>query len=231
MAKNGDNGARWLLVLLVFAGIAAGGYWLWSNRFSIKGIDVSRYQGNINWTQVKQAGIRFAFIKATEGTDYVDPNFAANWREAKEKGVARGAYHFFRPAQDGKTQAEHFLKHLDFAKGDLPPVLDLEVTDDVNATAIRREALEWLETVEKATGKRPLVYTLPHYARSYLDGKLAKYPLWVVDLTFLWPSESPGWESWTFWQHSHRGRIKGIEGDVDLNVFGGTEVEFRELMR
>ena len=75
------------------------------------------------------------------------------------------------------------------------------------------------------------MYTLPHYARSYLDGKLAKYPLWVVDLTLLWPSESPGWKNWTFWQHSHRGRVKGIEGDVDLNVFGGTEVEFRELMR
>jgi hypothetical protein len=183
MAKNGSNGGRWFLVLLVFAGIAAGGYWLWYNRFSIRGIDVSRYQGKIEWAKVKQAGIRFAFIKATEGTDYVDPYFAVNWDEAREKGIARGAYHFFRPAQDGKAQAEHFLKQVKWTKGDLPPVLDLEVTDEVTAAAIRREALEWLETVENATGMRPLVYTLPHYARSYLDGKLARYPLWVVDLT------------------------------------------------
>ncbi|MBL0015595.1 MAG: hypothetical protein IPP17_03940 [Bacteroidetes bacterium] len=138
MAKNGSNGGRWFLVLLVFAGIAAGGYWLWYNRFSIRGIDVSRYQGKIEWAKVKQAGIRFAFIKATEGTDYVDPYFAVNWDEAKDKGIARGAYHFFRPAQDGKAQAEHFLKQVKWTKGDLPPVLDLEVTDEVTAAAIRR---------------------------------------------------------------------------------------------
>ncbi|HEX2898860.1 MAG TPA: glycoside hydrolase family 25 protein [Bacteroidia bacterium] len=231
MAKGGGNGWRWLFAFALLASMAAGGWWLWKNRYPIKGIDVSRYQGKIDWRKVKAAGYRFAFIKATEGTDYVDPYFAVNWDEAGDKGVVRGAYHFFRPGQDGKAQAEHFLKHLQVRKGDLPPVLDLEVTDDATAAAIRREALEWLQTVENATGMKPIVYTLPHFADSYLDSKLARYPLWVVDLTLFRPSASLGWPNWTFWQHSHRGRVDGIAGDVDLNVFGGSEPEFRRLLK
>lgn len=231
MAKSKGRFWLWLLVLAVFAGIGYGGWLLWQNRYPIRGIDVSRYQGQIDWGKVKSAGIRFAFIKATEGTNFVDPYYAVNWDGAADHKVVRGAYHFFRPAQDGKAQAEHFLKRLHLSEGDLPPVLDLEVTDDVTAQAIRREALEWLETVEKATGMTPIVYTLPHYANSYLEGKLSKYPLWVVDLTFLWPSAAQGWSGWTFWQRSHHGSVDGIPGDVDLDVFGGNEVEFRRLLK
>jgi lysozyme len=230
MAARG-KAFKWLLALLVLAGIGAGGWWLWKNRFSIKGIDVSRYQGTIDWKKVKADGIRFAFIKATEGTTLVDPYFSVNWEGAEAHGVVRGAYHFFRPGLDGTVQAEHFLQRIQWAKGDLPPVLDLEVTDGVGAEVIRREALEWLTLVEKRTGRKPIVYTLPHYAKSYLNGKFGRFPLWVVDLNPFFPRGHDNWKTWTFWQHSHHGSVDGIEGEVDLNVFGGTEAEFLRLMK
>lgn len=232
MAKGRGCFGTIIVSLLLLGGVAAAGWWWWQNLFPIKGIDVSRYQTQINWDQVKRSGIRFAFIKATEGIEMVDPYFGVNWDEAKEIGIARGAYHFFKPAMDGTTQANHFLKHLHLENGDLPPVLDLEAIDNVGAVAIRREALEWLQTVEEATGMKPIVYTLPHYAKNFLDGKLSRYPLWVVDLgLWPWPSESPGWKKWTFWQHSHHGSLSGIDGDVDLNFFNGSEGEFQKLLR
>ncbi|MFN8398106.1 MAG: GH25 family lysozyme [Bacteroidia bacterium] len=219
----------WLIALLILAGVGAVGWWFWDNRFPIRGIDVSHYQGEIDWARVKADGIRFAFVKATEGVNNVDSTFAANMKGAKAAGVKRGAYHFFHPNLDGSEQAKHFLSQYTFKKGDLAPVLDLEVTDNVTATAIRREALEWLEAVESATGKRPIIYTLPHYARSYLDASFSKYPLWVVDLNPFLVRSTSHWTGWQFWQHNHHGGVDGIEGDVDLNVFSGTEAEFSAL--
>ncbi len=220
------------MLLLFLAGLGFVGWWWMRNRFEIKGMDISRYQGDIDWARVGAQGIDFAFIKATEGTTIVDPKFTANWKGASGAKVARGAYHFFRPTLDGKAQAAHFLAHVDYVKGDLPPVLDLEVTDDATASVIRREALAWCTAVEAAWHVRPIVYTLPHFAASYLEGKLKRYPLWVVDLGWnIWPSDALGWPKWTFWQHSHHGSIAGIQGDVDLNVFNGSAVEFGLLRK
>lgn len=231
MASTGNSLKAWLFLLLLLAGLGAGGWWWMHNRFAVRGIDISHYQGTIDWAAVRRDGIDFAFIKATEGTTNVDEQFTTNWHGAKEAGLARGAYHFFRPTLDGKAQAQHFLAHVKYTKGDLPPVLDLEVTDDATAAAIRREALAWCTTVEAAWGVKPIIYTLPHYADSYLDSKLAAYPLWVVDLDlWLWPSESEGWPNWTFWQHSHHGSVSGIQGEVDLDVFYGSKVEFEALL-
>lgn len=214
---------------MVLVGIGAGAWWLWQNRFSIRGIDISRYQGTVQWAAVRAAGIRFAFIKATEGTTLVDPYFAVNWEGAGEHHIARGAYHFFHPSLDGTAQAQHFLQRLRLRKGDLPPVLDLEVTDQMSAATIRREALEWLQTVEQATDMKPIIYTLPHFARSYLTPKFARYPLWVVDLNPFFPTSTVHWNHWTFWQHAHHGHVDGIEGEVDLNVFNGSEAEFARM--
>jgi lysozyme len=231
VASTGSKLKAWLFLLILIAGLGVAGWWWMHNRFAVQGIDISHYQGEIHWEAVRDDGVAFAFIKATEGTTLVDDRFAANWRGAGEAGIARGAYHFFRPTLGGAAQAQHFLAHVRYQKGDLPPVLDLEVTDDATAGAIQREALAWCEAVEQAWGVRPIVYTLPHYADSYLDSKFARYPLWIVDLGLrLWPSTSKGWPKWTFWQHSHRGSIDGIAGDVDLNVFYGSQVEFEALL-
>ena len=198
---------------LLCLALAYGGWHIFQNRYAIRGIDVSRYQGEIEWEKLDQSEVSFAFVKATEGTTLVDPKYVANRKGAKAAKIPMGAYHFFLPAISGKAQAQHFLKHYKPEKGDLPPVLDLEETNDQSAAKIRTEALIWLQTVEKAIGRKPIVYTLPHFASSYLDSKLSEYPLWVVDLNWFTPSESLGWKSWTFWQYKHTGRLDGIVGD------------------
>jgi lysozyme len=141
----------------------------------------------------------------------------------------RGAYHFFRPGVDGKTQALNFLANYHPKPGDLPPVLDIEETDGQSATEIRKEAKAWLRTVEQSIGAKPIVYTLPHFANSYLDGELSQYKLWVVDLGWFWPAKSKGWDAWTFWQYKHTGRLEGISGDVDLNYFNGSMADLERL--
>lgn len=231
MAEKRNRILPWLALLVLLATLGYLGWWWIQNRFEVKGIDVSHYQGEIDWAAVAHDGIAFAFIKATEGTTVVDERFATNWAGAGKADVARGAYHFFRPTLSGADQARHFLSHVTYRPGDMPPVLDLEVTDDATAAVIRREALAWCKAVEDAWGVKPIVYTLPHYADSYLDGALSPYRLWVVDLGLrLWPADSKGWQRWTFWQHSHHGSVAGIEGDVDLDVFNGSEADFQHFL-
>src|SRR5215217_2400367 len=130
---------------------------------SIHGIDVSYYQGKIDWKQVKamkedDVKIDFAFIKATEGLFKVDPYFQRNWREAPKAGVVCGAYHFFRPQKSGEWQAKFFLQTVKFETGDLPPVVDIEELDGVPASKMRAELIEFLNHVEKKTGVKPILY-------------------------------------------------------------------------
>ena len=145
----------------------------------LPGIDVSHWQGAIDWPRVADDGVAFAFIKATEGGDYVDPRFAANWAGAAQAGVMRGAYHFYRPQPDAAAQAEHFLRTVQLRAGDLPPVLDVEVTDGRSASAIAAGVRTWLETVERATGRRPIVYTRAGFWNQ-VGGGFGAYPLWVA---------------------------------------------------
>lgn len=186
----------------------------------LAGIDVSHWQGTVDWQRVAGHGISFAFIKATEGGDYTDPAFAANWAGAAPAGVARGAYHFYRPQTDAAAQAEHFLRTVQLRAGDLPPVLDVEVTDGRSASAIAAGVRTWLETVERATGRRPIVYTRASFWSAQM-GDFGAYPLWVAHYSAASPNIPAGWSGWTFWQHSDAGRVAGISGDVDLNWFAG----------
>jgi len=200
---------------------------------SIHGIDVSRYQRYISWPAVSSMevlGIKlgFCFIKATRGTGHVDPQFNRNWRKSKQAGMVRGAYHFFTPTQSGAEQARHFLRTVSLAPGDLPPVLDIEVAGGVSPDRLRKEVLLWLTTVEKATGIRPLLYTNVGFYRRYLGRSFDQYPLWVAHYYQRGqPSISRGW---AFWQHSDVGRVNGIEGPVDFNVFNGDSTAFRRIL-
>jgi lysozyme len=227
VAKSGSNSGRKLLglvlLLCLLGGVGYGGWWLYRNRFPVKGIDVSRYQGKIDWKAVRASGIQFAFIKATESNTLVDPYFKVNWEGAGEAKIARGAYHFFRPSVDGISQAEQFLKLVKLSRTDLPPVLDLEVDEGMAANVIYNRVRDWVKVVEKGTGRKPIIYTLPHFARSYLEGGLVDCPLWVVDLGLFGPGKCGKWPTWTFWQQSHHGRVAGIEGEVDLDVFNGSQ--------
>lgn len=191
----------------------------------LPGIDVSHWQGTIDWSAVAADGVEFAFVKATEGGDYTNPRFAENWAGARRAGVVRGAYHFFRPRTDAAAQAAHFLRTVRLAPGDLPPVLDVEVTDGRSAESIAAGVLTWLQEVERATGRRPVVYTRASFWTAQMGGGLGPYPLWVAHYGVSAPSIPAGWSGWTFWQHSDAGRVDGISGAVDLNWFNGGRVE------
>jgi lysozyme len=210
------------LALLVLAGTAVRA----DAPRRVRGIDVSHHQGRINWTAVKGDGIRFVFIKATEGGDWTDPHFRRNWNNAREAGLLRGAYHYYRPQTHSAVQARHFLRRVEIGANDLPPVLDVEATDGVADATIRRGMRNWLRMVEEETGKRPIIYVSRRFAPR-LAADFGDYPLWIADYRSDGPAVPRGWGRWTFWQHSERGRVKGIRAPVDRNWFRGTLEELR----
>jgi lysozyme len=201
---------------------------------ALTGIDVSFYQGTIDWTTVANNNISFAILKATEGLDIVDPNFATNWAASRAVGMTRSAYHFFRAARDAKAQAEFFLKTVgkleDF---DLPLVLDLERVDGIDRNVALDKAQIWLDIVEKATGRKPIVYTYPVFWEEQLadTNRFVNYPLWIAHYQTLQPWIPGKWKNWTFHQYSETGQVKGIAGAVDLNQFAGTLDDLQKLLK
>lgn len=234
--KPRSRGIGWLAFVLFLAGGSLAAYLMLRLADlpppaykGIVGIDVSHHQGEIDWARVKHDGIRFAYLKASEGVTLVDEDFETNWEQSRKQNVLCGAYHFFIPSLDGELQARHFLNQIRSKKMDLPPVLDLEITSGQKPARIVEEALKWMNAVENETGQRPLLYTMPKFADSYLKRKLTAYPLWVVDLHGTQPDMPRGWNRWTIWQYSHRGTVSGIDELVDLNRFNGSEQELKNL--
>jgi lysozyme len=188
----------------------------------VQGIDVSHYQGVVDWQQVAQAGMAFAFTKATEGITFVDPQFAANWSGIQTAGLVRGAYHFFEPNDDATQQAQHFLATVQLAPGDLAPVLDVETTGGVSDSQLWSAVATWLQLVEETTGRQAILYTAPAFWNSHApDLTLTRHPLWLADYAPQ-PTLPNGWTSWLFWQYSQSGSVSGVTGAVDLDVFSGT---------
>ena len=202
-------------------------------NFSIHGIDVSRYQDNIDWEAVKamqdkQLKIGFAFIKATEGLDRVDNGFRQNWFNAKKALMPRGAYHFFISSKSGKAQAENFIETVSLAKGDLPPVLDIESSNGASVTDIQERAKDWLVMIEKHYKIKPIIYTNIDFYENFLDGKFDDYPLWVAHYLV---KDKPGINrNWIFWQHNEKGRVNGVDAYVDFNVFNGDSIAFQKML-
>lgn len=202
-------------------------------HYGIHGIDVSRYQQRISWPAVSNMnveGIRlhFAFIKATEGTNRVDPFFKRNWNKAREAGVVRGAYHFFIPWKNGRIQAEHFIKTVKLHSGDLPPVLDVEQMGRTGRPALQKEVKEWLNIVEQHYGLKPIIYTNADFYKRNLGKDFDDYTLWVAH--YLQRKKPRINRQWSFWQHSEQGRVNGILSKVDFNVFNGDTVQFNSLL-
>ena len=193
------------------------------------GVDVSHYDGTIDWVKAHAAGIDFAIMKATETTSYVDPTFATNWKGAHDAGVIRGAYHFFRANADGATQADWFLKTAGMPQpGDLPPTLDLETTDGVPVAQVAQVALAFLARIHDVTGVTPMVYTSPSFFDSTLMAPAGfdSYLLWVANWGVSCPSiPQPPWNDWVIWQNSATGTVNGIPGSngaVDLDQYNGS---------
>ncbi|MEY2640354.1 MAG: hypothetical protein RIR90_1836 [Bacteroidota bacterium] len=201
--------------------------------YSIHGIDVSSYQGAIYWPGVKQmkadtSSLSFAFIKATEGLNDVDKRFAYNWAEARKAGLVRGAYHYFLATKSGKKQAENFLKNVPLLPGDLPPVVDIEKLHRVPRPLMRKRLQEWLDHVEQATGRKPIIYTFADFYEKELGPDFNAYPLWVAH--YFQPERPRINRPWSFWQHSDQGQVSGITMRVDFNVFSGNQEALRQLL-
>lgn len=231
-----------LLVILVFAGTVAlsalntGLIWFVTpseDSFPVRGVDVSHHQGQIDWPTLRDQGISFAYIKATEGVSLTDPRFADNWAGARAAGVRYGAYHFFSPTVPAADQARHFIATVPRDSGALPPVLDVEypaLPSEAERAAIRAEILTWLDIVEAHYDQRPVIYTTYETYDAYIINAFDAWPLWIRSI-FAPPTLLTG-RVWTFWQYNPRGRLKGYSGPerfIDLSVFGDCQESFRRF--
>lgn len=196
-----------------------------SGTTTVKGIDVSTYQSNVDWAKVKAAGIDFAIARVSDGLNYPDAKFAQNWTGMKAHGVIRGAYQFFRPGQDAVQQADLVLNALatngGLVAGDLPVVMDIEVTDSQTPATIQAQMQKWLNHIEAATGHKPIIYTAAFMSSNVGTG-FSAYPLWVANYGATCPTMPGGWSKWIIWQYSSTGSVNGISGNVDMDEWDGT---------
>jgi lysozyme len=208
-----------------------------AHDYPIHGIDVSKYQGDVDWNAVAGSGVKFVWIKATEGGDHVDEKFQANWEAAKAVGIARGAYHFMYWCRSPLEEVRWFEQNVPVEADALPPVLDLE-SDSESRTCHRQLEQQQtiadvklvLEEMERYFGKRPMIYTSVDFYEAILsDGAFSDYPMWVRS-TKHHPSVKYGSRPWVFWQYQADGHIPGIAGKVDRNVFHGSESEWQEFL-
>lgn len=196
------------------------------------GVDVSSYDGGVDWFQVLKSGMSFGFARATMGAGRTDGQFATNWQRMGEVGITRGAYHFFHGAQDAVEQAKHFLDTVALAPTDLPPVLDIEGSgaDGQPREALIAGAQAWLDAVEQATGRIPLVYTGFGFWTSVMrSDAFGRYPLWLARYTQAPVTAVPrGWSAWTFWQYAAPDdgaphiAVPGIADLADVSRYNGT---------
>jgi lysozyme len=193
------------------------------------GIDVSYYEGTINWPAVKAGGVEFAFIRVSDGNGFHDPKFASYWAASKAAGVLRGPYQFFRPNQDVNAQADFLVSSIggSYTPGDLPPVIDVEATGGLSPSTVGARVRQWVDRVKSKLGVDPIVYTGKYFWRDEAGGSLtfANNPLWIAQYTSLCPDLPAPWPKWTFWQNSETGSVAGISGHVDLDKFNGTKAD------
>jgi lysozyme len=187
---------------------------------TVEGVDVSKYEGDIDWNAVKQSGRAFAFIRVSDGLTHYDAYFDTNWSNAQTAGVYRGAYQFFRPNEDATAQADLLLSH-GGGNGEIPPVLDVEVSDGAAGATIRAGVNKWSNHIQQATGRTPIIYTAPGFWAS-VGGGHETDTLWVANWGVSCPSMPSSWTHWSFWQYSDHGSVPGISGGVDINRFNGS---------
>lgn len=201
--------------------------------YEIHGIDISHYQGEIDWDllrggMIEGCPLRFIMIKSTEGSTRLDDRFADNFQQAREYGYIRGAYHFWSNKSSARAQAYHFLKNVHLEEGDLPPVLDVEHKPaDTSVEDFQRDILTWLHIVEDRYHVKPIIYTYYKFKEKYLNAPVFDdYPYWIAHY-YVPKIEYKG--AWKFWQHTDAGRLPGIKGPVDFNVYNGSYYDLKKL--
>jgi len=202
------------------------------SRLAVHGVDVSRWQGNIDWAKLRSQGANFAYIKATDGGDHLDPMFKKNWRGAGEAGLRRGAYHFFYWCRTAGEQADWFIRNVPRVEGALPPVIDVEYNSEsrckrrLSRARVLEKMQVFMDRLEDYYGQRPIIYTAPDFYRDNLKGEFLDYPFWLRAVARHPSKVYPG-RKWVFWQYSGSGLSHGVKGRIDLNVFHGSEAEWR----
>jgi lysozyme len=204
----------------------------------VKGIDVSHFQGDINWEEIKSAGINFSYSKATQGHGFKDPKFQMNWKNAQAVGLAAGAYHFYMVGSEAEPQVKIFLEAVGkLNPGDMPPMIDLEQGSipkgvKVDVVTFQKNVITWLNEVERELGVQPIIYTNNPFANAYLkDSTFSKYKLWLAEYGVDTPRVPATWSNkgWTIWQRSERGKIEGAIGDIDHDLLNTKLFSLEEL--
>jgi len=205
-----------------------------SNKYFVKGVDVSHHNPILKWDVVLDQNITFAYLKATEGTTHEDRNYPFNYELARKANIKVGSYHFYTFALSGKEQAQHFLKIAQFKQGDMIPAIDVEhspanpYSKDKEYIAMVIKELKVLENeLFEHFGVHPLIYTNKDCYKLYVKNDFPNNPIWMCDLH---NEPSDDVKNWRIWQFSHKGEIPGIEGDIDLNYYRYSFEEFKELL-
>lgn len=204
-------------------------------HYAVHGVDVSRWQGEIDWPKLRSQGANFAFIKATDGGDHLDPMFMKNWTGAAAAGIRRGAYHFFYWCRPASEQADWFIRNVPKVAGALPPVIDVEWNGESRCrkrpspAQVREKMQVFMDRLERHYGQRPIIYTAPDFYADNLKGAFTDYPFWLRAVARHPSRVYPG-RKWVFWQYSGSGLSHGVKGNIDLNVFNGTEAQWRNWL-
>lgn len=209
---------------LLVVGFAAFEIWRTFSPTTIKGIDVSHYQGDISWRAVAESGeAKFIYIKATEGKSYQDPSFKKNWHGVSEIGLPAGAYHFYSQSSSGADQAANFIATVPKEKGNLPPAIDIEgnVTKQKN---FKSELADYVRAVTKHYGQKPIFY-VPYRVYNLLYDDYYGYTFWIIDY-----DGQPNVNGWTFWQYSNKSKIAGVSSKVDFDEYHGSRWDFNKLI-
>ncbi len=201
---------------------------------TVKGVDVSYYQGTIDWTAAHADGVEFAFIRVSDGTTFLDPSFATYWADSRTAGILHGAYQFFRPNEDPIAQADLLLSTMGPLKpDDLPPVIDVEATGNLSASGVAAAVKAWVDHVTQAIGRAPIIYTGFYFWRDSVGAPdMTTSPLWHAQYTTAsCPTIAPPWNDWTFWQYTDAGTIAGItQGGVDVDRFNGSLADLQAFI-
>ena len=201
-----------------------------------KGVDVAAHQHPggmpIDWSKVRSDGQSFAFVKATEGGDWVNPHYVQDIQAANAAGLKTGAYHYARPAGDAKTQAANFAAQIALAPDQtLPPALDIEVAEGKSAAQLEQWIEEFTSELKRLTGRTPMIYTYKYFWMGQMNNsqKFSDMPLWLAAYQDQAPEAVGGWNELSFWQRSGSGKVAGISTDVDMNLFNGSKQQLQSF--
>jgi GH25 family lysozyme M1 (1,4-beta-N-acetylmuramidase) len=198
---------------------------------TLEGLDVSDYDGTVNWTEVASSGRSFAIARISDGTGYPDSTFAANWAGMKSAGLIRGSYQFFRASEDPTAQANMVIAAVGtLGAGDLAPVADVEVMDGESGATLVAHLATWISVVAAATGRTPIIYSDPGFWNALPDtSQFANDVIWVANWGTSCPEMPTPWTGWSLWQYSDTGSVPGVNDAADLDRFNGTLAQLQAL--